>query len=504
MEFTDDDRRMELESIEAIFPNSTEIDYGTLTGLMQIPIQCDSKIDVRLISPSSTAVKPDVIKDARVKYIPSMKFSFRLNNQYPFKKNLDFDVASDVLPIRTLQSIKNHLDGIWEEFKDQILYYMIDYLTQECQEEVIDELKKELYSCTDQTIFEKIISYNKKKEKEEFEMQTFDCEICMNNKKGLVSTKIRECGHTFCNKCLYEFFTSSIISGDIDKVHCPNFQCTKQISISRKDEFSLENLMSNPIEYKKRVFTLLIPMDTMVHIFESECKDKAEIESLLKRYQKLYIKNQFNKIKANFPNKVVSCPRTGCEEQIFRDNVDDELVVCPRCKYAFCVSCFKSWHGKYYRCKIDENDAYSNIPIDALERYLDAPEGSRERTTLGYEYGSQLIKKMANVYILDKLFKEMIDTKGDLTKCPHCGVVTQRLDGCNKMSCPFCQTFFCNLCGDELSRNDPYYHFRVPGETCYGKLFEGMEGIEDPAIQIINDGLAQVNGFEGDPGINVQ
>lgn len=52
--------------------------------------------------------------------------------------------------------------------------------------------------------------------------------------------------------------------------------------------------------------------------------------------------------------------------------------------------------------------------------------------------------------------------------------------GCNHMICGVCSCHFCFLCGDGLSARNPYSHYSDKGLSCYGKLFEGLTGLEDP------------------------
>lgn len=116
--------------------------------------------------------------------------------------------------------------------------------------------------------------------------------------------------------------------------------------------------------------------------------------------------------------------------------------------------------------------------------WLDTEDGSKERIRLGYLYGRVLMKKMADEYLMDKLFKEMLDDESQgLQKCPTCDTIIQRKDGCNKMLCSTCATSFCNLCGVYLEREKPYDHFKDPESSCYGRLFQGMPGLEEPQVE---------------------
>jgi E3 ubiquitin-protein ligase RNF14 len=53
------------------------------------------------------------------------------------------------------------------------------------------------------------------------------------------------------------------------------------------------------------------------------------------------------------------------------------------------------------------------------------------------------------------------------------------LDGCNKMTCIKCKSYFCWLCLTILSKTDPYSHFNAADSRCFNRLFEGIENREN-------------------------
>lgn len=42
----------------------------------------------------------------------------------------------------------------------------------------------------------------------------------------------------------------------------------------------------------------------------------------------------------------------------------------------------------------------------------------------------------------------------------------QKQDGCNKMTCMRCGTYFCWLCGLKLDRLSPYLHYNNANAKC--------------------------------------
>jgi E3 ubiquitin-protein ligase RNF14 len=63
----------------------------------------------------------------------------------------------------------------------------------------------------------------------------------------------------------------------------------------------------------------------------------------------------------------------------------------------------------------------------------------------------------------------------DMSKrCPHCKASIEKSEGCNKMSCWKCNTYFCWLCLQRLSPTLPYSHFNNPESKCFNQLFRGV------------------------------
>ena len=46
----------------------------------------------------------------------------------------------------------------------------------------------------------------------------------------------------------------------------------------------------------------------------------------------------------------------------------------------------------------------------------------------------------------------------DSRRCPRCGMAISKIEGCNKMTCSQCQSYFCYRCGKGI---DGYDHFRL-------------------------------------------
>ena len=58
-------------------------------------------------------------------------------------------------------------------------------------------------------------------------------------------------------------------------------------------------------------------------------------------------------------------------------------------------------------------------------------------------------------------------------------ILSQKVDGCNKMVCYKCHSFFCWLCLTILPKHNPYDHFKDESVRCYGRLNVGAINDEE-------------------------
>lgn len=442
----DDLRAQELEALATIFPEES-IDKEQHRGEIKVPLVFLEPVIIRL---------GEITKSVR--HLPPVALTFQLPPQYPEVPPI-IDISS---PAHTKEALKSLLDKIlalWEGY--EVIFTMVDAVR-----ESAESMLQTPFRC-DPATFDEFIEYNRLQCTAEFNASTFECEICQSDHKGSGCSRF-ECAHVFCNQCLQDFFSALITAGSIERVHCPNAECTAKFSklkekyIKASDKFDVR-------EFRHQLLTPPVSVNMLRHILQDE--------SLITRYLDLFTKQQNELVARLFPSRLVSCP--DCPEMVLREDINDPLVICRGCNFAFCFECRKSWHGFYKSCqKKAGTGLYADIPIEDLEKWLHLDKDSTERRALDFKHGKLLIKKAANEYLMDKLFQELLnDESQGLRKCPSCEIVIQRSDGCNKMRCSNCTTFFCNICGMYLNQDDPYEHFNSYQSTCYGRLFEGMEGV---------------------------
>lgn len=479
---SEDLRVQELSSLSAIFPSTLRVDG--FSGSIDIPLDATVALKVQ---------DGSIPKSSLVSHLPPIIFEFDLPPTYPHETQPIFKIKSSIISAGSIEILTKELSQFWEDYKDVILYSMIDHI----QQNITTHIPSSIDCGQDMEKYHTLLSFDKKAIADEFDLQTFNCQICQDDFKGANCTQFKStCNHIFCNNCLFDFFSSLIASGEISKVHCPDYECTKGYLKIREKYLRIENVAVEDFnfnEFKAKIMTPPISLELLKGIIEKKVPKEEALE-LMNRYHRLFTKQQYDAISKLFPSRLVDCPRVGCTEQIFRENLHDPLVICRKCNFAFCNWCRKSWHGTLNKCgRKNNNGQYSDIPIEDIELWMSSEDGTKERIRLGYLHGRVLLKRVAHEYTMDKLFNDMLqDSSQGFQKCPTCSMITQRLDGCNKMVCSTCSTIFCNLCGIYLDSWRPYDHFLLEDSTCYGKLFEGMPGAEpEPEHIVINhdDGL---------------
>lgn len=188
----------------------------------------------------------------------------------------------------------------------------------------------------------------------------------------------------------------------------------------------------------------------------------------------------------------VECPRENCQkvayvtdryslkyknkckkEEHFRQRF---LAECSYCNFSFCNLCKQTFHG-IERCKWKKGDKELLV-----KRWKDGDEA--EKAEMCRQFGGE---KRVEELVERFLNEEWLDSNSK--PCPKCSVSIEKNEGCHKMHCTKCDTYFCWLCSETLDKEDPYKHFQ--GDvgfflelckkcifhfqgSCSGRLFEGV------------------------------
>ena len=213
--------------------------------------------------------------------------------------------------------------------------------------------------------FNQINNNNINLKKEEDSPEKFDdaikieCDICSEKFTPDDNNKLKNCGHSFCNNCWYNFLSIKIKENKISSITCLEYDCQE-----KPDDGFIINLLNNDtpliLKYKKLKF---------------------ELEIL------------------NDPNKKF-CPFPNCDSYLELENPEIKYVKCLN-NHHFCFYCLNNPHGQ--------------LPCDI-----------------------KIIKG------LDEYSKTNF-----IKKCPKCGIITEKIEGCNHIICTKCSYQWCWLCNNE-------------------------------------------------------
>jgi len=263
--------------------------------------------------------------------------------------------------------------------------------------------------------------YDAMKKEEEFAISLFTCEICFSDKLGSQSMKFKPCSHVYCRDCMTAYFTEKISVGSVSSLLCPTLKCESQA----------------------------LPQQV------GELVDLA----LFEKYERILLETQLESM-----TDVVPCPRLQCQCPTIIDR-ETNLGQCPACQFAFCIYCKATYHG-VSPCKFKTKEQRA-----ILDSYSQA--GLEERAFLEKRYGAKALHSMAADLASEDYMSQ------NAKHCPHCKAPIEKNEGCNKITCWRCSTNFCWLCGDKLPQANPYTHFNIMGNGCFGALFEGVDPMDN-------------------------
>lgn len=278
-----------------------------------------------------------------------------------------------------------------------------------------------------------LLDFDQLRRQQEFDAQFFTCKVCFEEKLGSQCLPFKPCNHVFCKECLKSYFSIQIQSGNVQNLSCPEEKCPSHALPTQVRE------LVNPELYAKYDRLLLTStLDTMADI--------------------------------------IYCPRINCQCPVLFET-GSNMASCPSCFHVFCVFCKMAYHG-IVPCRLRPEER-----LKIVDEYLHA--NSMDKQAMEQRYGRQQLRQLID----NTLSEEWV--RGNSKSCPRCRANIEKLDGCNKMTCWKCDTYFCWLCMTCLSKGNPYKHFNDTESSCQGRLFQGVDFDDDDSDNDFDDELGR-------------
>lgn len=430
----DDERAEELSTLQSIYPELDHDASDPYTASLSVPI-IPTKPLATTFDQETTVHNLDCL--------PSLDLTIILPPEYPANAPPIVQVSTSPLwlPQEIMNNLTSEARSIWEEYGGGTILF--SYITSlQDQAEAAFGLDQPVQLPL--SLKEVLLRYSNRMKKDLFDKETFDCEVCLEPKKGSVCYRLERCGHVFCVACLQDYYNSSITEGNVNMVKCMSTECSSKDKRKKERLISPKELLRIPISrdqverYAKIKRKKKIESDTsIVFCPRTWCQGAMKTTKYPRPGDVGEIDDSDSELEDEDPVPQKDAPvAAGPEKRAVGVQGMDRLAICEDCNLAFCVLCLASWHGDFVRCE----------PREAKELT------EEDQASLNY--------------ILQ-----------NTSPCPTCSVPCIKAHGCNHMTCGQCKSHFCYLCGAWLDPAHPYYHFNNPkNKHCFQRLFEGVEG----------------------------
>ena len=202
-----------------------------------------------------------------------------------------------------------------------------------------------------------------------------NCPACEEDFIPYNKNTLKNCGHSFCDECWYDFLSIRIKENKLTSIKCMDYECSEKPD----DDFIINILNSN---------------QGLINLYK---RFKLELEII------------------NDPNRKF-CPFPNCNSFLELKDKNNKEVKCSN-NHIFCFLCLNAPHG--------------NLPCNN-------------------EMSKSMIEYEKNNFV---------------KKCPKCDIITEKIEGCNHISCPKCNHQWCWLCNEEF---DPEHFYE---SKCRGLQF---------------------------------
>ncbi|XP_034943250.1 E3 ubiquitin-protein ligase RNF14-like [Chelonus insularis] len=466
----------EIIALQSIY-NDEEFSFHDIDGQFHCVLKIfTSLLDDYCLIYKDRRNKEDPVEKVPIAHLPPIVLHVTLPHNYPHESPPEFTLCCPWLRLTSLSKLCRKLDRLWQNNRGQEIIFtwtaflqndLFDFLKiqnclditdaytyykkiSECKQEP-NEIKKphtdqidrnhkrgvkknllhrkqkntKRYSRFDnraivsrssnENLLQTLLDYNEKRMEIEFKKNFYTCKICFTDKSGESCTQFKPCLHIFCKDCIAGYLEVRIKDGSVMNICCPEDKCKSEALPGQ-----IKDLVSPELFAKYDSILLTTTLDTMLDI--------------------------------------VYCPRRHCQYPVSKEP-NEKMASCPACNYVFCIYCKMVYHG-IEPCKIALGDKQKLV-----NEYLNGSQEQKKQ--LENRYGQKLKFLVENILSENWLHNNS-------RNCPHCKAAIEKLDGCNKMTCNKCNTYFCWTCGAQLSRSMPYFHYQNPQSKCFQKLYQGV------------------------------
>lgn len=345
MDEESDERTEELDTLQSIYPELVTDPVNRYTAALDLLVAPSKPLPVTF-APEETV--------ERLAYLPSLRVEIDLPAEYPNHgpPHVKITTTPPWLPESTAQRLADEAKALWDEYgRGMVLFAYISSLQE--QAEIcfgIDEVT------LPSSMRKELLHYSKRMKKELFDKETFDCEVCLEPKKGSACYRMERCSHVFCVVCLQDYYNNCITEGAVNNVKCMSTECAA-------GKGKKERLVS-----PKELLQIPIPREQVERYANIKRKKKMESDPNIMfcprqwcqgamrspKYPKITDVSQMDDSDSDAEDedsKAQPDAPTGPEKRAVGVRGMDRLAVCEDCTLAFCVVCLSSWHGDFVRCE---------------------------------------------------------------------------------------------------------------------------------------------------------
>jgi E3 ubiquitin-protein ligase RNF14 len=437
----------ELDTLQCIYPEL--IIDNERSAYLEIPVTLHDPL---------TLVTSDQLPhdgDYLVSHLPPICMSFELPESYPDETPPVVQLHTKLhwMPDSLARALIRTVATLWEEHgRSEMLYAYIAHV-QEGAESAFG--MKELLVTGD--MLAALRKFDRIAKVEDFNKGTYECGVCLDVKKGSRCYRIEKCGHVFCIDCLQECYNKAIVTGAVDEVKCPSFNCGME-----NDDAATRRAKKPRLISPQELLRIPLERPAVQRFVDLKRKRKLEADSSTTWCPRKWCQGAAASNKHPLPTvpleemdddyeteaQIDSSTSPSAtlvdkdEDEATQDKkvLADCLRICEDCSFAFCKLCCSSWHGEYYDCR------------------------SRTESLAGRKQISTEEAASDDFIALHT------------SPCPKCSTPIQKSEACNHMRCAQCSTHFCYLCGMFLDPTNPYQHFNTEGTPCHQRLWVLEEG----------------------------